>query len=319
MYYRLSEDHTEFSFETQELQGKFVVDSPAYSPNHRHHLREVLHKPTNTCVSPTQDAQKFHSGLCNFFRAYARNSWLTELRALPSQSVFQENGVQLIWSPMVQHQVKLTASFAIQEPNFIDIDIALESYGYYPDYELVFANYHAPSLKGGTYVKPALGGDGPIEEIRVEENAAFQGMYPFFPRDLHVASLLNDGRSQKGRWYYQPVCGRCYGHPLGFATNGSTEILLMGRTEDVAAVGVTYFAEDETDDDVAQHHALYLSLFGQDLHPGDGWRTQMRLVVQEATDSTQRLHSYQSFLTRIEHIDRRFEINPHSLLQKSMS
>lgn len=316
MHYQLSDDKSEFLFETQELQGTFVADSTAYSSNHRHHIRDLLHKPTHAYVTPTQEAQKMHSGLCNFFRAYARNSWLTEIRTLPSQATFLENGVQLTWAPIIQHQVKIVATYLIQEPNIIDIEIALEGYNYYPDYELVFSNYHSPHLKGGTYVKSAPGKSDPIEEIMVKDNDIFHGMYPFFPRDLSAARMLNDGRSEKGRWYYHAVCGRCYGYPMGFATNETADILLMGRPDDVAAVGVTYVAEGEKYDDVAQHHALYLSLFGKDLHPGDGWKTQIRMIISETKKTHQRIQNYQSFLEEIQNKDRRFELNPTSFFKE---
>ncbi len=312
MKYQLNHDQTEFSFETADLQGKFVVDSEAYSPSHRHQIRGLLHKPTDVYVTPTKEAQKAHSGLCNFFRAYARNSWLTELRALPADVTLLAQGVQLSWSPSLQHQAKLVATYTIKEPNIIDIDLAIEGYGYYPDYELVFSNYHSPHLAGGTFVKKDSPQGADVEEIMVMDNDVFHGLYPFFPRDLAAVQMLNDGRSQKGRWYYQPVCGRLYGYPLGFATNDTTELLVMGRPEDVAAVGVTYVAEDERYDDVAQHHALYLSLFGRDLHPGDGWRTQIRVMVREAGDTGQRVQSYRSFLDTVQEIDRRFEIDPKS-------
>ena len=55
-------------------------------------------------------------------------------------------------------------------------------------------------------------------------------------------------------------------------SSGPVDALLMGRTEDVQAVGLTY-AGDEANDGVAGHRSQYLSLFGRDLHPGEGWRT----------------------------------------------
>ncbi|MDJ0756042.1 MAG: hypothetical protein QNJ45_21115 [Ardenticatenaceae bacterium] len=301
----------EYSFETADLKGLFVADSEAYSPNHRHHIRNLLHKPTGFYVTPTEDAQKHHSGLCNFFRAYARNSWLTEPRAMPSAVTLLKSGVQLKWNPILQHQAKVEATYTIQEPNIIDIEVTVEGYNHYPDYELVFSNYHAPALKGGAYVKTESVSDNEIiEEIMITDNDLFHGMYPFFPRDLSAAQMLNDGRSRKGRWYYRPVCGRLYGYPMGFATNETTEILVMGKTEDVAAVGVTYAAEGARYDDVAQHHAIYLSLFGRDLNPGDGWRTNIRVIVMKAGNSEKRIQRYREFLAAVEGIDRRFEVDP---------
>jgi len=95
---------------------------------------------------------------------------------------------------------------------------------------------------------------------------------------------MTDGRGQKGRWYWRVACGRRYAYPIGFATDRQVDVVLMGRPEDVSSVGVTYSADGDNYDGVARHHALYLSLFGKDLYPGDGWRTQVRLVIATHED-----------------------------------
>jgi hypothetical protein len=63
-----------------------------------------------------------------------------------------------------------------------------------------------------------------------------------------------------------------------FFTKGDVAILLMGHPEDTIAVGATYTGDDSRDG-IADHRGHYLSLFGNDLHPGETWRTRIRMVV----------------------------------------
>ena len=252
------------------------------------------------------------AGAFSVFRAYARSGWLTELRATQPGVSRKENGATLTWPPTFQHQAKLCATFSVKEPDCIDLDIAVVGCTYYRDYELLISNYVAPSLRGGLFVKePGDALDGGPEKVMVTSSPVYQGMYPFFPRDERAAHVMTDGRGQKGRWHWQVVCGRPYAFPLGFASDGRVDVLLMGRPEDVSAVGVTYSGNGERCDGVARHHALYLSLFGRDLHPGEGWRTQVRLVVGAYGNRVEKLVSaFERFREEKAGISRTFEVSP---------
>ena len=305
-------EKNEMSFGTDDLQGVLVADcDDKQSANNRHRIRDLVHKGTGVRVSP-EGGMMERAGSFTVFRAYARRSWLTEMRAMPPEVVRKENGATLTWSPTFQHQARLTATFSVEEPDSIDLDITVEGYTFYPDYELLISNYVAPTLSGGLFVKEHdLAHDAEREKIMVTDSPAYHGMYPFFPRDERAAHVLTDGRGQKGRWYWRVACGRLYALPLGFATDGQVDVVLMGRPEDVSAVGVTYSAEGDQYDGVARHHALYLSLFGKDLHPGDGWRTQVRLVVGAFGNQDDALASaFERFFDEKSAIGRTFEVTP---------
>lgn len=273
-----SDTGTELAFETVELSGHLVAD-----PNGRpcHSVRQLFHKPSDTYVSPDTGLMK-HAGSFTAFRTYARNGWLTELRNTRADVTPRDDGVELVWEPTMRHRVRTTVRICVLEPNIIDADIAIEGLGYYPDYELLFSNYVAAQLRGSAFVKHSvLGATEEHERIDVIDNPVFHGMYPFFPRDERAANVMTDGRGQRGRHYWKVACGRPYAYPVGMASDGRTLVMLMGKPEDVSSVGVTYWADGDASDDVAAHHALYLSLFARDLHPGDGWRTQVRLLVTD--------------------------------------
>jgi hypothetical protein len=301
----------ELNFESETLTGTLVADCGEETSNNRHHIKNLIHNPTGTRVTP-EGGMMQGAGSFTLFRVLARSSWLTELRATRPSVERKEDGAILIWEPTIKHQVKTTADFSIKDPNIIDIDISIEGYAYYPDYELLCSNYVSEQLSGGLFVRQnELSDEGGHEKILVTDNAAFHGMYNFFPRDEYAAHIMTDGRGQKGRWYWRLACGRRYACPLGFATDGQVDVLFMGRPEDVYAVGATYAADAEHADGVARHHALYLSLFGRDLHPGDGRRTQVRLVVDGFMNQEERLLGvYEAFLSDVADVERTFEVKP---------
>ncbi|WP_019027977.1 hypothetical protein [Colwellia piezophila] len=97
---------------------------------------------------------------------------------------------------------------------------------------------------------------------------------------------------------------------MAFFSKGELDVVLMGRPEDVYAVGATYQGNAETDS-IAAHRSLYLSLFGADMAAGSGRRTQMRMVVGEyGSDQEKHTALYESFLREVESIPRTFQINP---------
>lgn len=76
-----NEQRTELSFETTELKGILVADCGVQGTHaNRHCIKNMFYKPTKTRVTPENSPME-PAGSFTLFRAYARNSWLTELRA----------------------------------------------------------------------------------------------------------------------------------------------------------------------------------------------------------------------------------------------
>lgn len=291
-------ERSELLFETEQLTGVLVADGSGQPTLCNHRLRALRHKPTGTLVSPDTAKGAMPQFGLSLFRAYARDAWLTELRATCPVVTPVEHGVQLVWAATIRLQAKIALTFTIREPNIVDADLRVEGYAYYPDFELLIANYLAPGFTSGVYLP---------EQIRVTDHPVFHGMYNFFPRDEHAAHVLTDGRGQRGRWYWHTAIGRPYKLPVAFFSNGTVDALLLGRPEDVQAVGVTYTGTDG----VGEHRGQYLSLFGRDLHPGEGWRTQFRLVVDEfGADAERHRQEYEKFRESVVAVPTRFELTP---------
>jgi hypothetical protein len=153
----------------------------------------------------------------------------------------------------------------------------------------------SPGFESGVHVAKDEFGTTDPEQIRIVDQPMIHGIWPFFPRDEAIANLLTDGRHQKGRWFWRMAIGRRYGMPLAFFSKNGVDAILMGRPEDVYAVGATYKG-DEINDGVAGHRSLYLSLFGEDFKAGGGRRTQMRMVIGDyGSNPEKHKELYQTF------------------------
>lgn len=263
-----------------------------------HHFSEVRHTPSNTLISPDGSGME-QVGLLNFFRVLIRGGYLTELREEKPLVKAEKDGVTLTWLPTIRRQANVTVRFTFREPNIIDMDMSVETLANYPGFEILLSAYLAPGFVSGAYVATEEFGPVVPEQIRITDQPMIHGVWPFFPRNEAGANLLTDGRHQKGRWYWRMAVGRRYGMPMTFFNKGEVDVLVMGRPEDVYAVGVTYDGDPETDN-IAAHRSLYLSMFGEDLVAGEGRRTQMRMVIGKfGSDQNEHASLYQAFLNDV--------------------
>jgi hypothetical protein len=297
--------------EAENLEFRLSRLSGVLACNKSHHFSNVVHTPTGTLVSPDEGRMK-HVGLLNFFRVLVRSGYLTELRVEKPLLQPEDDGITMIWPSTIRRQAKVTVRFTFIEPNIIDMDLQVESRTTYPDFEILLSAYLAPGFESGAYVSTNEMGPVEPEQIRIIDQPMIHGVWPFFPRDEAGAHLLTDGRHQKGRWYWRMAIGRRYGMPLAFFSKGKVDALLMGRPEDVYAVGATYSGDTDRDN-IAAHRSLYLSLFGDDLQAGEGRRTQMRMIIDDFGSSAIRHRElYEQFLADVEPIPRSFQINPET-------
>lgn len=298
----------ELTFSLSRLSG-ILSCNPSDFHGKSHHFREVVHTPSGKRVSPDKQGM-VKSGLLNFYRVLVRGGYLTELREEEAIVRPEVDGITLIWEPSIRMQAEVTARFIFREPNIIDMDLSVESLTHYPDFEILLSAYMGPGFEGGAYVAKKEFEPSEPEQIRIVDQPMIHGIWPFFPRDEAGAHLLTDGRHQKGRWYWRMAIGRRYGMPLAFSSNADVDVLLMGRPEDVYAVGASYKGDPETDG-VARHRSLYLSLFGEDFQPGEGRRTRMRMIIDDfGGDPETHAALYQAFLNEVQSIPRSFWIKP---------
>jgi len=298
----------ELAFSLSEISGILNCDITAKHAK-SHHFSNVIHKPTGMLVSP--DGERMAgAGMLNFFRVLVQGGYLTELRV--EDPVFEPSadGLTMTWMPTIRRQAKVKVQFTFREPNIIDMDIWVETLTTYPAFEILASAYLSPGFESGVYVaKEEFGATDP-EQIRIADQPMIHGVWPFFPRDEAGANLLTDGRHQNGRCFWRMAIGRRYGMPLAFFSKNSVDAILMGRPEDVYAVGATYKG-DEINDNVAGHRSLYLSLFGEDFKAGEGRRTQIRMVIGDfGSNPEKHKELYQTFLRDVEWKPRSFTINP---------
>jgi hypothetical protein len=297
----------ELKFSLTQISGILNCDIKS-SYGKGHHFNNVIYKPTGMMISPDGGRMK-GSGMLNFYRVLIQGGYLTELRVEEPLLEPEADGITMTWMPTIRRQAKVTVKFTFKQPNIIDMDLGVETLANYPAFEILLSAYLAAGFESGAYV--ARQEFGPIEpqQIRVVDQPMIHGIWPFFPRDEAGANVLTDGRHQKGRWHWRMAVGRRYGAPLAFFSKDSVDAILMGRPDDVYAVGATY--KGDASDSVADHRALYLSLFGEDFKAGEGRRTQMRMVIGEfGSDPGKHMELYQTFLKEMETKPRSFHINP---------
>ena len=300
----------ELEFSLSNLSGVLNCNiNSSYGKSH--HFNNVIHKPTGMKISP--DGERMAgAGMLNLFRVLIEGGYLTELRVEEAKLEPAEEGITLTWEPTIRRQAKIKVQFTFKEPNIIDMDMWVETLTNYPKFEVLLSAYLAPGFESGVYVAKEEFGSTKPEQIRLVDQPMIHGIWPFFPRDEAGANLLTDGRHQKGRWFWRMAIGRRYGMPLAFFSNNGVDAILMGRPEDVYAVGATYKG-DEQNDNVAGHRSLYLSLFGEDFKAGEGRRTQMRMIIDDfGSDPEKHRELYQTFLNEVKSKSRSFQINPET-------
>ena len=302
-----NEKNKELQFSLSEISGvmSFVAKNgkPMY-PN----FSKVMHKPSGTMLSPDADRMK-GVGMLNFFRVLIEGGYLTELRVEEPILEPEKDGISMTWMPTIRRQAKVKVKFTFKEPNIIDMDMWVETLTNYPGFEILLSGYMAKGFESGAYVAKQEFGTTEPEQIRILDQPMIHGIWPFFPRDEAGANLLTDGRHQKGRFYWRMAVGRRYGMPVAFFSNKGVDAILMGRPEDVYAVGATY--KGEATDNVADHRAFYLSLFGDDLKAGEGRRTQMRMIIGNYESNAEKHAAlYKAFIDEVSVNQRSFYINP---------
>lgn len=304
-----NEERVAWNPELEEMEFNLSDLSGVINFSKSHHFSKVKHKPSNTLISP-DGSEMEHVGLLNFFRVLISGGYLTELRAEKPLVKPDKNGVTLTWLPTIRRQANVTIRFTFLDPNIIDMDMSVETLNNYPGFEILLSAYLAPGFASGVYVAEEEFGPVVPEQIRITDQPMIHGIWPFFPRDEAAANVLTDGRHQKGRWYWRMAIGRRYGMPMAFFSKGEIDVLVMGRPEDVYAVGATYQGDPKTDN-IAAHRSLYLSLFGEDFVAGEGRRTQMRMIIGKfGSDPDKHTSLYEAFLNDVKLKPRFHESTP---------
>lgn len=301
-------ERKQLEFSLEHITGILNCDIQQ-EPGKSHHFSNVTHKPTGMKISP-DGGRMAGTGMLNFFRVLIEGGYLTELRVEEPILEPTADGIIFTWMPTIRRQAKVKVKFTFRQPNIIDMDMWVETLTNYPGFEILLSAYLAPGFESAVYVAKEEFGPIEAEQIRVVDQPMIHGIWPFFPRDEAGANLLTDGRHQKGRWFWRMAIGRRYAMPLAFFSKNGIDAILMGRPEDVYAVGATYKGDSENDN-VAGHRSLYLSMFGEDFKAGEGRHTQMRMIIDDfGSNAEKHKELFKAFLKDTESKPRTFQINP---------
>lgn len=263
-------------FETEELSG-FIQPEGA-----RHGVKQLLHKPTGIqVVHPKYD-------VLNLFLLFSMNLCMGSAREKARTVQAAGDAIEVRWPPTDDHRVELVAQYRVQEPNAIDLTITLRPQWPYRAYELFLSNYFDPSMRPHVYVQGSAYADPPNQPqwIAPAVNEVYLGTGLVFPRDL------------KAKVLYQWNPQRFYEKPVVFQADPERRVaaVLMSRPEDCFAVVTGYHSQNPNDPFAAQN-PMYLSLFGEDVLPGQEHTVRARLAVTKPDgDLSRPLALYDAFV-----------------------
>lgn len=275
-------------FETDELRGMMEPEGA------RHGIKTLVHTPTGVdVVHPDYD-------LLNLFLLFARNRCMGAARDYEREVDVDGDAMSVRWAANETHNAQITAVYEIAGPNLIDLTLTVTSRWVYPAYELFLSSYFDPAMNPHVYLQGSPYVDPPDEPqwVGTTCNDVFVGTGLVFPRDFHASRNPVDGR-WTGIWaLYQWNPQRLYELPICLQVDPETNVagVLMSRREDCFAV-VSGYTDAHPDDPFGNQNPLYLSLFGDDLSPGDASTARVRLAVIELDEQMQRpLELYEEFI-----------------------
>jgi len=261
---------------TKEYCCEFnICNEKGIETNSTYGINKLKLNDTKTYLSP-EGAQKEKVGSLCLFKSYANNAWLKTFRSDQYSYEIANNIIKLKWNPTISHQVETTAEYIFTDERFIDIKISLEAFGYYRNYEIILSNYLSKNIKNKVILKDKINGE---RTVSVEYNDFYTDTYPFFPRDENSINIMSDGRHKKGHWFWNCSYGKEYKYPVIISEKDNIKILLMGKRKDTHAIGTTYSGSRMKTDDVVEHYAQYIRLFGEDITPGTKLETSIRCYL----------------------------------------
>lgn len=303
----VADDHETMAFKTSKLKGVFVGrEQRAEFKGSGHGLRELVYGPTGRDLHPAAGdvaSHRRHRGSMNLYRVYSKTETFGALRDDVATVRRLKNGAELKWLADEKRPVDVKATWRVTGPAQVDLVLEARPSRDIEKFEILLANYVPYDMVKGVYVERG-GGGGRVEGLEVRPGAQYGGEkdYPFFP--MNAAARKN--QAQTGRihssWTWGTVVTKANAAlAMTYATDGETQILLMGDPESTSAVcatpkPVSGEAEDWTS--VEKHSAQYLSFFCRDVKAGEKLVARARVVFMEAKTGFEGRHQrlYEEFV-----------------------
>jgi len=272
-----------FEFETEQMKGTIRLDG-AY-----HGVTRLVDKRTGRQVIDPR-----YSAL-NLFRLMSVNRMMGLPRQMERTITTEPSSVRVTWPATETHAGEISARYEVVSQNAIDVTVTVRSQGTYAGYELFMSNYFDKALRPHVHLQTLRGDTRSLVVPTV--NDVFRGTLLVFPRDAHAARRGLDGRWEPNVIQLCPV--RHYLHCMAYFTDPDDRlaVVLMSRPRDCFAISTRYHAEADADR-LTDYSALDLSLFGDDLLPGQEQTVTVRLALTApGDDHLQPLQLYRAFLT----------------------
>ncbi len=280
-----------FDFDTDHMAGTICLDG-AY-----HGLTRLVDKRTGRQVIDTRYAA------LNLFKLQAVNACMGQPRDMKRLAKFKEGSdwAEARWAATEAFKGEITARYHLRPPGAIDIIVTVRSQGTYPGFEIFMSSYFDKVLQPHVYLQTRFPREGGPELVVPTVNEVFRGTVLVFPRDAHAARRCLDGRWDRGE-FNTPTVQMCpvrrYGHCLAFMTDPERKlgVVLMALPRHCYAISTRYHAAKPADR-LTSYSAFDLSLFGDDLLPGEERTVRVRLAWTALDEHmTQPLELYRAFL-----------------------
>ncbi|MBP7933261.1 MAG: hypothetical protein KA354_01320 [Phycisphaerae bacterium] len=278
--------------------GQFVFDTGAYrgllqvDDTHQGILSLVDVKTGEELAKGIKDY-----GLFNVYRLLASNKrWGDAGWTLPKKCRLMANGsVRIDWAAADDRPFDLAAALQWKAPDTLDMEIAVTPRQDLPKFEVFLSSYVKAGMRSLVYLGTARHGSGKAAFVPGDATPLTVGTYLSFPRNLHAAQLVCDGRWEQGQNPVQWSITRYLAAPLAMRQDpksGQT-LLFMARPQDCFAIETSYNMDPP--DGVAGHYSTYLSLFGQDLKAGEEAKAVARLVAGRGISPETAMALYRQF------------------------
>jgi hypothetical protein len=237
----------------------------------------------------------------NLFKLMSVNQAMDQPRSMPRTVKVASSHAEATWEPTETHRATVVARYEVPQPNAVELSVTVRCQGTYAGYELFLSNYFDKLLRPHVYLKPR--GTRDPELVLPTVNDVFRGTVLVFPRDAHAARRCVDGRWERSE-RSTPVVQMCpvrhYGYCLAYQADPEQQVAvaLLAHPRDCYAISARYHADNEADR-LTPYSAFDLSLFGDDLSPGDSRTVKVRLaIVHLDGDLARPLRMYEEFMAQ---------------------
>jgi hypothetical protein len=242
-------------------------------------------------------------GILSFYRLFsAGKRWFIEngghtFREWPQTvKVLPDGAGQICWPAHKDHPVEMTVAYRWVSPTTLDVETVVKPEIDMPAFEVFLSSYFNNDFQSRVYLQPARYAGGKPSFLVPEGSPLVTGTYLAFPRDLHAARIVYDGRWEQGHSPVQWSITKYMAAPLALMRDAKHDITFvqMARPQDCFAVLMPYTLTPP--DGVAGHRSIYLSLFGGDLKAGQTARALMRMVVDRGITDQKALDLYNAYI-----------------------